>query len=215
MERRFDLRLEALLDDAVLDPRIPEGMLERLERFVEPFAAIMESSQQERHLGEYLAGLFSDVQRKSAEAIAYLHDQDRQGLQKFIGQALLGRRPVDRGALAAGRRGVGRARRRAGVRSLGFQEAREELGGRGPAVVWASGEDRQLPSGRLSRLRLASGARLGGRAAVSAPGVGARPSAAGEVRRARRDSLPDAPCPGPGDADRTWNQAAACVDRGR
>ncbi len=88
MERRFELRLEELLDDAVLDPRIPEGMFERLERFVEPFAAIMESSQQKQHLREYLAGLFSDVLRKSAEAIAYLHDQDRQGLQKFIGQAL-------------------------------------------------------------------------------------------------------------------------------
>ena len=39
MERRFDLRLEELLEDAVLDPRIPEGMLDRLERLVEPFAA--------------------------------------------------------------------------------------------------------------------------------------------------------------------------------
>jgi len=38
MERRFELRLEELLEDAVLDPRIPEGMLDRLERFVEPFA---------------------------------------------------------------------------------------------------------------------------------------------------------------------------------
>ena len=39
MERRFQLRLEELLEDAVLDPRIPEGMLDRLEQFVEPFAA--------------------------------------------------------------------------------------------------------------------------------------------------------------------------------
>jgi hypothetical protein len=63
MERRFDIRLEELLDDAVLDSRIPDGMLERLERFVEPFAAIMESDAQRRHLGEYVAGLFSDVKR--------------------------------------------------------------------------------------------------------------------------------------------------------
>ena len=88
MERRFDLRLEELLEDAVLDPRIPEGMLDRLERFVEPFAAIMESTEQEWHVREYVAGLFSDVKRKNVETIAYLHDQDRQGLQKFIGQAL-------------------------------------------------------------------------------------------------------------------------------
>jgi len=88
MERRFEVRLEELLEDAVLDPRIPEGMLDRLERFINPFAAIMESSEQQRHLGEYVAGLFSDVKRKNAETIAYFHDQDRQALQKFVGQSL-------------------------------------------------------------------------------------------------------------------------------
>ena len=88
MERRFELRLEELLEDAVLDPRIPEGMLDRLERFINPFAAIVESTEQQRHLGEYVAGLFSDVKRKNAETIAYFHDQERQALQKFIGQSL-------------------------------------------------------------------------------------------------------------------------------
>ena len=88
MERRFELRLEELLEDAVLDPRIPEGMLGRLERFVKPFAVIMESAEQQRHLWEYVAGMFSDVKRKNAETIAYFHDQDRQALQKFIGQSL-------------------------------------------------------------------------------------------------------------------------------
>jgi len=88
MERRFELRLEELLEDAVVDRRIPEGMLNRLERFVQPFAAILESSEQQRHLWEYVAGLFSDVKRKNAETIAYFHDQDRQALQKFVGQSL-------------------------------------------------------------------------------------------------------------------------------
>jgi SRSO17 transposase len=88
MERRFEVRLEELLEDAVLDRRIPEGMLDRLERFAKPFAAIMENDAQQRHLGEYVAGLFSDVKRKNAETIAYLHDQDRQAMQKFIGQSL-------------------------------------------------------------------------------------------------------------------------------
>jgi SRSO17 transposase len=88
MERRFDLRLEELLEGAVLDLHIPEGMLDRLERFIEPFAAIMESKEQARHVHEYVAGLCSDVKRKSAESIAYLHDQDRQRVQKFIGQTL-------------------------------------------------------------------------------------------------------------------------------
>jgi len=88
MERRFKERLEERTEGAVLDPRIPSGMLDRLEQFVEPFAAIMESTEQERHLWEYVSGLFSDVKRKNTETIAYFHDQDRQALQKFIGQAL-------------------------------------------------------------------------------------------------------------------------------
>jgi len=88
MERRFEVRMEELLKDAVLDPRIPQGMLERLERFVQPFAAILESTAQKRHLGEYVAGLCSDLKQRNAESIAYLHDQDRQALQKFLGQAL-------------------------------------------------------------------------------------------------------------------------------
>ena len=69
MERRFELRLEELLEDAVLDPRIPEGMLDRLERFVEPFAAGLMSGQQRLHAWEYVAGLFSEVKRKNAESI--------------------------------------------------------------------------------------------------------------------------------------------------
>jgi SRSO17 transposase len=88
MERRFKERLEELTEGAILDSRIPNGMLDRLEQFVEPFAAIMESAEQERHVWEYVSGLFSDVKRKNAETIAYFHDQDRQALQKFIGQAL-------------------------------------------------------------------------------------------------------------------------------
>ena len=88
MERRFDVRMEELLKDAVLDPRIPKGMLERLEQFVRPFAALMESTAQQRHVGEYVTGLFSDLKQRNVETIAYLHDQDRQALQKFVGQVL-------------------------------------------------------------------------------------------------------------------------------
>ena len=93
MERRFDLRLEELLEGAVLDPRIPEGMLDRLEQFVKPFAASLANGPQRQHVWEYMAGLFSDVKRKSAETIAYFHDQDRQALQKFVGQSLWDDRP--------------------------------------------------------------------------------------------------------------------------
>ncbi len=32
-----------------------------------------------------MAGLLSKLERKTGEAIAYLHDQERQGLQEFVG----------------------------------------------------------------------------------------------------------------------------------
>jgi len=94
MERRFEVRLEELLNDAVLDPRVTTGMLMRLERFVKPFAGFLMSPEQGRHAWEYVGGLFSDMKRKSAETIAYLHDQDRQAMQKFIGQAPWDHRPL-------------------------------------------------------------------------------------------------------------------------
>ena len=94
MERRFDVRLEELLDDAVLDGRIPQGMLERLKTFVTPFAVCLTGSEQQRHVWEYVSGLFSDVKRKNAETIAYFHDQDRQALQKFVGQSPWDDRPL-------------------------------------------------------------------------------------------------------------------------
>jgi SRSO17 transposase len=94
MERRFEIRLEELLDDAILDPQIPAGMLDRLERFVEPFAASLFSSEQRRHVWEYVTGMLSDVKRKNAENIAYFHDQDRQAMQKFIGQSPWDERPL-------------------------------------------------------------------------------------------------------------------------
>jgi len=94
MERRFRVRLEELLDDAVVSPAVPQGMLPRLERFLEPFLAALDTAQQRAHAHHYAAGLVSDLGRKNAEGIAYLHDQERQGLQKFLGQAAWQERPL-------------------------------------------------------------------------------------------------------------------------
>jgi len=69
-------------------------MLDRLERFVEPFAETLMSPEQGRHAWEYVAGLFSDVKRKNAETIAYLHDRDRQAMRKVIGQSPWDHRPL-------------------------------------------------------------------------------------------------------------------------
>ena len=87
MERRYEVRLKELLDDAVMDPELLKGMLARLEAFVDPFAACLQRVEQRDNAQAYVAGLLSQAKRKNAESIAYLHDQERQGLQKFIGQA--------------------------------------------------------------------------------------------------------------------------------
>jgi hypothetical protein len=45
---------------------------------------------------EYLSRLLSHLQRKTGGEIAYLHDQQRQGLQKFIGDVGPGYEPASR-----------------------------------------------------------------------------------------------------------------------
>lgn len=94
MERRYKVRLQELLDDAVVEPGQCQGMLARLERFVEPFAACLVRGKQRTLAQRYVAGLASQVERKNVESIAYHHDQDRQMLQKFIGQYTWDHRPL-------------------------------------------------------------------------------------------------------------------------
>src|SRR3990172_12903749 len=94
MERRYKVRLQELLDDAVIDPEQVRGMLARLERFVEPFAACLVRSKQRQLTQQYVAGLVSQVECKNVESIAYHHDQDRQMLQKFVGQYSWDHRPI-------------------------------------------------------------------------------------------------------------------------
>src|SRR5215218_6248909 len=87
MERRFRVRLGELLDDAKFHPGLLRGVAARLERFVRPFAASLGSDARRRNATRYVQGLLSNLGAKNVEAIAYLHDRERQGLQKFIGQA--------------------------------------------------------------------------------------------------------------------------------
>lgn len=94
MERRYKVRLKELLDDAVVHPELLQGMLTRLERFVEPFAACLVRKRQRELSQQYVAGLVSQVEKKNVESIAYHHDTDRQMLQKFIGQYTWDHRPL-------------------------------------------------------------------------------------------------------------------------
>lgn len=87
MERRFEVRKRKILQEAQIKPQVSNGMLKRLEQFAEPFIASLTRREQKEHTRVYIAGLLSDLQRKNVESIAYRHDQDRRGLQRFIGSA--------------------------------------------------------------------------------------------------------------------------------
>jgi SRSO17 transposase len=94
MERRFRVRLDELLEDAEVPPGLLRGVLPRLETFLESFVASLSRAEQRRNAHHYVQGLLSDLDDKNAEAIAYLYDQERQALQKFLGQS-----PWDHGPL--------------------------------------------------------------------------------------------------------------------
>ena len=94
MEQRYKVRLEEMLAQAEVSPELIQGLLERLETFVEPFAKSLDQPEQRRHAAEYITGLLSKLPRKSTEAIAYLHDHDRQGLQNFVGSVPWDNKPL-------------------------------------------------------------------------------------------------------------------------
>src|SRR5580700_514866 len=94
MERRFRVRLDELLDDAQVHPGLLRGVLPRLESFLQPFVDILQSPERRTNAKHYVQGLLSDLDGKDVESIAYLHDRERQGLQKFIGQAEWDHQPL-------------------------------------------------------------------------------------------------------------------------
>jgi SRSO17 transposase len=87
MQRRFAARRQELLADAEVDSRIGRAVLPRLERFLDPFVQLLQRREQAQHARAYVAGLLSRLEYKNVESIAYLHDQEREPLQQFIGQA--------------------------------------------------------------------------------------------------------------------------------
>jgi SRSO17 transposase len=94
MERRFRVRLGELLRDAEVGPSLLRGVRPRLEAFLQPFAQALRSPEQQSNARHYVQGLLSDLDGKDVESIAYLHDRERQGLQKFIGQAAWDQQPL-------------------------------------------------------------------------------------------------------------------------
>ena len=94
MDHRFRSRLDEMSDQAVVPPDLSSDLLPRLETFIVPFAETLVGAEQHRHTAEYVTGLLSKLEPKTGEGIAYLHDQERQGIQKFIGQVPWDHQPL-------------------------------------------------------------------------------------------------------------------------
>jgi len=94
MERRFRVRLDELRHDAQVPARLFQDVLPRLHTFLLPFVASLQRSEQRDNTRHYVQGLLSHLDKKNVETIAYLHDQERQALQKFIGQSPWDHQPL-------------------------------------------------------------------------------------------------------------------------
>jgi SRSO17 transposase len=94
MHWRYRLRKQQLLDECEIPPEVFQGGLERLADFARPFAQCLVRQEQRDHARTYLAGLVSDLKHKTAESIAYRHDQQRHGLQHFVGSSTWDHRPL-------------------------------------------------------------------------------------------------------------------------
>ena len=86
MDRRFEWRFDEMMEQAEVSPELLKDQLPRVRVFLEPFLQSLSGLSQQQHAAEYTTGLMSGLKHKTGEGIAYLYGQDRQGIQKFIGQ---------------------------------------------------------------------------------------------------------------------------------
>src|SRR5688572_14148469 len=94
MERRFAKRKQELMEECKVSADVFHQAPERLQNFVRPFANYLETEARQEFTQMYVAGLASGLERKNIESIAYYHNQDRQALQRFIGQMQWDHRPL-------------------------------------------------------------------------------------------------------------------------
>jgi len=94
MDRRFEQRKREIEADAKINPRATAGAVRRLQQFGEPYFKNFRRSETRAHAQIFLEGLLSDVRKKNIESIAYRSAQDRQALQRFIGQVAWDHKPL-------------------------------------------------------------------------------------------------------------------------
>jgi hypothetical protein len=70
MDRRFELRKEAMLAECEVAPQVFAGALDRLAKFVEPFALLLTQQAQRQHALDYMSGLISDLNRHPAKGFS-------------------------------------------------------------------------------------------------------------------------------------------------
>jgi hypothetical protein len=145
MERRYQACLEELLGVAEVRP----GLLPRLESFLEPFVRSLCCCEQRTNAQHYVSGLLSDLQSKDAESIAYLHDRERQGIQKFIGQADWDHRHLVTELARQVGQNLGRPDAVLVFDPLRLPQVRHQVRRRAAAVVRPAGQGRELPGRRL------------------------------------------------------------------
>ena len=200
MERRFQVRFEELMADAVVSPVVLHGMLPRLQRFVAPFAACLGRVEQRINAEQYLGGLVSSLERKNAESIAYHYDRERQVSAEVHRELALGPRAAADDTRHAGGGRAGRSRRRHRVRSVGVRQKRKGVGGGATAVVRSPGEGRELSGRRVHGLCVAHRACFGERPTVPSRAVGQRQLAAEKMRDSEGRAVSDAARTGACDA---------------
>ena len=83
---RYSIAKDSVLEGCLVTPDVYKGILERFEKFVAPFIEHLHKRVQRQKAVDDMKGLMSDAERKNVESIAYWHGNDRQPLQKFIGQ---------------------------------------------------------------------------------------------------------------------------------
>jgi SRSO17 transposase len=86
MERRFAERKREIEHDANIDKKALAGSVRRLQQFGQPFFQHFRRPESRDNAQRFLEGLLSDLPRKNVESIAYRYEQDRQALQRFVGQ---------------------------------------------------------------------------------------------------------------------------------
>src|SRR5437867_5628829 len=85
MDARYTIRKHQWLDECQVAPEIFEQVIPRLYTFMKPFVTIFQGQVAEQHAKTYVCGLWSNLERKNIESIAYRFGHSRLPLQAFIG----------------------------------------------------------------------------------------------------------------------------------